>query len=390
MKNLTRQNPGQLFVAQKLNSVAELKINKQNRMKPTRNRIFCYGCRKQKMLFETQAKADNFIRYNSEGILEENGKAPVRSYYCEMCGGYHVTSNPSAEVGERFNQRDRQLIHNITAYQKEIEEVKALSALLSKRLERIMALLFFGQVDEAEDLLDICNLDIEEISSHPLRGTGKLTTLRGRVDKMYKLMASVKDLLGKTEEEQANYISNPTLEKDDYTLGIIISNVRTIREIDALLNENESSLANCNTDDVSERLFRCQELLANIQRAGKKEVTAKYNTLFDEQQRKLNKLQAGKLNATIKPKAEERITTDNKKALQYFNEKEYKSAILSLIERLEIIQKTFNDGDYDTCETALEIAYYMLDEIQANDDNTTLIKRQLDQWTERINNMKGI
>ena len=341
-------------------------------MKPTRNKIFCYGCRKQKMLFETQAKADNFIRYNSEGILEENGKAPVRSYYCEMCGGYHVTSNPSAEVGEQLNQRDRQLIHNITAYQKEIKEVKALRALLSKRLERIKALLFFGQVDEAEDLLDICNLDIEEISSHPLRGTGKLTTLRGRVDKMYKLMASVKDLLGKTEEEQANYISNPTLEKDDYTLGIIISNVRTIREIDALLNENESSLANSNTDDVSERLFRCRELLANIQRDGKKEVTAKYNTLFDEQQRKL------------------RITTDNKKAPQYFNKKEYKSAILSLIERLEIIQKTFNDGDYDTCETALEIAYYMLDEIQANDDNTTLIKRQLDQWTERINSMKGI
>ena len=185
-------------------------------------------------------------------------------------------------------------------------------------------------------------------------------------------MASVKDLLGKTEEEQANYISNPTLEKDDYTLGIIISNVRTIREIDALLNENESSLANSNTDDVSERLVRCRELLANIQRDGKKEVTAKYNTLFDEQQRKL------------------RITTDNKKAQQYFNKKEYKSAILSLIERLEIIQKTFNDGDYDTCETALEIAYYMLDEIQANDDNTTLIKRQLDQWTERINSMKGI
>lgn len=358
-------------------------------MKPIRNKIFCYGCRKHKMLFETQAKADNFIRYNSEGILEENGKAPVRSYYCEMCGGYHVTSNPSAEIGERLNQRDRQLIHNLTAYQKEIEEVKALSALLSKRLERIKALLFFGQVDEAEDLLDICNLDIEEISSHPLRGTGKLTTLRGRVDKMYKLMASVKDLLGRTEEEQEYYISNPTLEKDDYTLGIIISNVRTIQEIEVLLNYNETSFANNNTDGVSEKLIRCRELLATIQRAGKKEITVKYNALFDEQQRQLNKLQAGKQSATIKPKAEKRITTDNEKTPQYFNEKEYKTAILSLIERLEIIQKSFNDGDYDACETAVEIAYYMLDEIQANDDNTTLIKRQLDQWSERINSMKG-
>ena len=29
------------------------------------------------MLFETQAKADNFIRYNGDDILEESGKAPV-------------------------------------------------------------------------------------------------------------------------------------------------------------------------------------------------------------------------------------------------------------------------------------------------------------------------
>ena len=179
------------------------------------------------------------------------------------------------------------------------------------------------------------------------------------------------------------------MEKDDYTLGIIISNVRTIQEIENLLNNNATSLANGNTDNVSDRLLRCRELLANIQRAGKKEVTAKYNTLFDEQQRQLNKLQASKMSATIKPKAEKRITTDNEKTPQYFNEKGYKTAILSLIERLELIQKTFNDGDYDTCETALEIAYYMLYELQVHDNNTMLLKKQLDQWAERINRVKG-
>ena len=40
------------------------------------------------MLFESQAKADNFILYNKEEIEEENGKAPVRSYYCRLCGGW--------------------------------------------------------------------------------------------------------------------------------------------------------------------------------------------------------------------------------------------------------------------------------------------------------------
>ena len=98
------------------------------------------------MLFETQAKADNFIKYNSEGILEENGKAPVRSYYCEMCGGYHVTSNPSEEVGERLNQRDHLRIESLTAYKREIEEIKTLSNLLSQRLVNIKALLFFGEI----------------------------------------------------------------------------------------------------------------------------------------------------------------------------------------------------------------------------------------------------
>lgn len=74
---------------------------------------------------------------------------------------------------------------------------------------------------------------------------------------------------------------------------------------------------------------------------------------------------------------------------QYFNKQEYKAAILSLIERLEIIQEAFDDGDYDSCETALEIAYYMFDELPVNDDNTMLIKQQLDQWNEHLSNMNG-
>ena len=69
-------------------------------MKPTKNKIFCVACKRPKMLFESQAKADNFILYNKEEIEEENGKAPVRSYYCRLCGGWHVTSNltPSSVV----------------------------------------------------------------------------------------------------------------------------------------------------------------------------------------------------------------------------------------------------------------------------------------------------
>ena len=39
-------------------------IQKDNSMKPTRNRIFCPQCKRPKMLFESQKKADNFIEFN--------------------------------------------------------------------------------------------------------------------------------------------------------------------------------------------------------------------------------------------------------------------------------------------------------------------------------------
>lgn len=352
-------------------------------MKPTRNHVFCYGCRKHKMIFETQAKADNFIRYNSEDILEENGKAPVRSYYCQICGGYHVTSNPSSEVGEHLNQRDHQLIQNLIAYKNDIEEVKALSASLSKRLVHIKALLFFGQVNEAEELLDICNLDIEEIGSRPLKGSGKLTTLRGRVEKMYELLASVKGVLSLSEQEQLDYIANPHSDKDETALAIILTNVRVIKEVDVLLEENNVDLAEANIDKVPERLARCQEILPSVQRAGKKEIKAKYTALIDEQQRRYKKLLAAQHLPTVYPPVKEKPNEKQHNTSDTYYKKEYKEKILSLIERLEMIKESFDKGDFDSCETSIEIAYYMFDELDISDNNTSLIKQHLDLWAER-------
>lgn len=66
-------------------------------MKPTKNRFFCRACGKAKMLFETERQALNYIRFNSEEVTEENGHAPVRAYYCNVCMGWHVTSNRNEE-----------------------------------------------------------------------------------------------------------------------------------------------------------------------------------------------------------------------------------------------------------------------------------------------------
>ncbi len=61
-------------------------------MKPTKSRIFCREAQRSKMLFESQKKAENFMQYNSKEILSESGYAPVRSYHCIACAGWHLTS----------------------------------------------------------------------------------------------------------------------------------------------------------------------------------------------------------------------------------------------------------------------------------------------------------
>lgn len=59
---------------------------------PYRNRAYCIGCKKPKTLFATKAEADNYIKYNRDRILKEKGYAPIRSYFCWSCHGWHVTS----------------------------------------------------------------------------------------------------------------------------------------------------------------------------------------------------------------------------------------------------------------------------------------------------------
>ena len=57
-----------------------------------KHRVYCPSANRQKLLFETERKALNFIRYNGDTIEKESGYRPIRAYYCHCCGGYHTTS----------------------------------------------------------------------------------------------------------------------------------------------------------------------------------------------------------------------------------------------------------------------------------------------------------
>ena len=59
-------------------------------MKP-KNRIYCASSGRSKLLFATEKKALTYVKFNYDEILQENGVAPIRAYYCECCMGWHTT-----------------------------------------------------------------------------------------------------------------------------------------------------------------------------------------------------------------------------------------------------------------------------------------------------------
>jgi hypothetical protein len=67
-------------------------------MKPTKCKVFCLDCSRSKMLFDTEKKAQTFIKFNGDEIKSQTGYCPTRTYYCVSCCGFHVTSKTDSSV----------------------------------------------------------------------------------------------------------------------------------------------------------------------------------------------------------------------------------------------------------------------------------------------------
>ena len=148
-------------------------------MKPTKNQIFCVACRRPKMLFKTEAEAQTFIRFNSGDILKVSRKAPVRSYYCQLCGGYHVTSNNSKTHAEWLDIRDKVLAEEVdrrvkanlkpktnqkqTNQEPKSKGVKENKLDILELLEQSDILMTKGMLDEAGELLEKCRYRLQVV-----------------------------------------------------------------------------------------------------------------------------------------------------------------------------------------------------------------------------------
>ena len=80
-------------------------------MKP-KKRVFCPDCGRLKMVFETEKKALNFIKWNGDDI--DTGGEKLRPYYCSGCCGYHITkSQNGAKFAGRVDRMIKRYQHDL-------------------------------------------------------------------------------------------------------------------------------------------------------------------------------------------------------------------------------------------------------------------------------------
>lgn len=75
----------------------------------------CPDIGRPKMLFDTEAKALNFIKFNGEELTDDTSK--LRVYWCNACGGYHISSHKPKKWDD--GRRTEKLIE---AYRKDLKE----------------------------------------------------------------------------------------------------------------------------------------------------------------------------------------------------------------------------------------------------------------------------
>ncbi|MDO4202540.1 MAG: hypothetical protein Q4D25_10575 [Bacteroidales bacterium] len=196
-------------------------------MKPTRNKHFCNGCGHTKMLFESQSKADNFIKFNGEDILEETGRKPVRSYYCEFCGGYHVTSSDSSEVGERLNHRDHRVMDKVILMKKSQRDLSKLSNDLQQKLAQIRRFIINWKKEAAQEPFQTCLSEFEMIQKmYPLQ-RGKLFNIQHKIEAIQNVLNRWDELTHLSDEKIEEMIRVENSTEED---KLIASMLKTKRE----------------------------------------------------------------------------------------------------------------------------------------------------------------
>ena len=252
-------------------------------MKPIKNQIFCVACGRPKMLFETKAKADNFIKFNSSEIMEESGKAPIRSYYCEICGGYHVTSNNSKTHAEWLDIRDKVLAEEVDRRVKANLKPKSKGAKENKldileQLEQSDILMTKGMLDDAGELLEKCRYRLQVVEQR--MNVAKLEGFIRCKDQMERLMRKLERLkkwVKSGYDEQEAFIAKEEKTEEEEEVCTALVSIKAVVRIKRALYDIDKVIENREFSILKYYVAQCQKQIGSIHGPGRSEIAQYWN-----------------------------------------------------------------------------------------------------------------
>jgi hypothetical protein len=244
------------------------------------------------MLFETEAEALAFIRFNSNDILKESRRTPVRCYYCQLCGGYHVTSNPSKTDAKRMDERDKAMVKKIDEIIKVKNNEKPTIISISEKMERANLLMTSGNLTEVERLLKECQSDLQIIRKILFRRTNPdtdaLTRRETTMNRYLQKLVTLKKLTAANEEEQMAFIKKEKLTKEDEEIAKVLISIRAIAQIEILFLNIYDYIEVKEFEKANMLVSKCRKLTASIHGPGRKETIKHWKRKIDEVQHKVN------------------------------------------------------------------------------------------------------
>lgn len=242
-------------------------------MKP-KIRYFCVACQRPKMLFDTQDEADRFIAYNRGEMLKGRRKAPVRSYYCEICGGWHVTSNPSKEDAKRLDVKDKVLAEEVDRRVKAKQSSMPSADVISKKFDEADKMMTQGSLEEAEKLLAECQmyLQMAQLRVSYSKSDGHIKRMQQH-EKLAQKLEHLKKLIDASPEEQRALLKElKDKEIDDAFLSICaVDSIKDLlHEINLAINDREFNL-------VMSLYAKCLNQIDIIRGPGRKAIAKKYH-----------------------------------------------------------------------------------------------------------------
>lgn len=310
-------------------------------MKPTNNRVYCIGCKHPKMLFETQTKADNFIKFNRDEIASSSDKVPARSYYCSFCCGWHVTSVEDESKAEANEKRDEHTWNQIMSLRRKklplTEEGQKLSEMLvatQSLIQKCQRQLLLTNLGQALELMKDLVLEFSIIEDRARRQ--KIDS--ARIDKQrvkIKALQTIFDIVDEYDidsETRQEYLGRD-LESTNELVRNYFQNKEFVEDIKHKFSDLENGQTNISLEEYNQRCGVIASALNTYKGKGLSAV----KQMFQE---KLNGLRG---------KNPQETTPQNKTP-------NHNTTYLSIIDLLEQAYSAVNESDFSRCENLIKTA----------------------------------